>query len=115
MFLLSCIFDLNFKFDLQTWFLPRLVDRCHPNHGVQYDDIDCVAIEKRPKQRNCDDCGIFVMKYMDFLLQGYDITSLDSWSQELVETFRYRIAKDLQRGKATPIPGVRMRIRNGNA
>ncbi|KAK1378692.1 hypothetical protein POM88_025436 [Heracleum sosnowskyi] len=68
------------------------------------------AWSRRPKQRNSTDCGLFVMKYMDYLLQDYEIESLQ-WEDEDIEIFRYRIAKELQKGKARRIPGPLMRQR----
>lgn len=64
----------------------------------------------RPKQVNGTDCGIYVMKYMDYILQGFDLGAL-RWSQEDVEVFRYRIAVEIQKGEARRIPGFLMRQR----
>lgn len=52
------------------------------------------------------------MKYMDVMLQGYDIASIETWLQEVVDTFRYRIARELQVSKAIGISGVRMHKRH---
>ncbi|WOG87868.1 hypothetical protein DCAR_0207100 [Daucus carota subsp. sativus] len=72
------------------------------------------ALMRRPKQSNHTDCGIFVMKYMDYMLQGFHLQSM-SWTSSDVETFRYRIAKEIQRGKARMIPGFLMKQRLDNA
>ena len=72
------------------------------------------ALMRRPKQSNHTDCGIFVMKYMDYMLQGFHL-QLMTWTTSDVETFRYRIAKEIQRGKARMIPGFLMKQRLDNA
>ena len=96
---------------LQTWLLPKLFEIVHPNHGVNYDSVPCHVVPNRPTQQICDDYGVLVMKYMDFMLQGYDMTTLEPWPQHLVDTFHYRIAMELQKQKARLISGVRMRKR----
>ena len=60
-----------------------------------------------PKQNNYTDCGVYICKYMDYLLQGYDLSTL-VWDASDLEVFRYRIAKELQKGKARSIPNHRM-------
>ncbi|XP_074338974.1 uncharacterized protein LOC141677107 isoform X2 [Apium graveolens] len=100
--------------EVVTWLLPKLFGKLYPNHGIEYECVPCHFVRDRPTQQNSDDCGVFVMKYMDFMLQGYDITTLEPWSQDLVETFRYRIAMELQNGKARQISNDRMRKRLQN-
>ncbi|XP_074347380.1 ubiquitin-like-specific protease ESD4 [Apium graveolens] len=63
-----------------------------------------------PKQDNYSDCGVYVCKYMDYTLQGYDLAKV-CWDASDVEIFRYRIAKELQRGMAKLIPTHHMRKR----
>ncbi|KAL8132753.1 hypothetical protein AgCh_008293 [Apium graveolens] len=63
-----------------------------------------------PKQDNYSDCGVYVCKYMDYTLQGYDLAKV-CWDASDVEIFCYRIAKELQRGMSKPIPTHRMRQR----
>lgn len=75
---------------------------------------EVIPLPSIPKQRNYSDCGIYVMKYMDFFLQGYDIVAIGSWSQEVVDTFRCRITRELKLRKARGISGVRMRKLHGS-
>ncbi|XP_074355991.1 ubiquitin-like-specific protease ESD4 [Apium graveolens] len=63
-----------------------------------------------PKQYNYLDCGVYVCKYMDYTLQGYDLAKVH-WDVSDMEIFRYRIAKELQRGMAKPILTHSMRQR----
>lgn len=103
---------LHEEVEVLSWLLPRLYEKLHPDHSVEWDSVIPVnSVLNRPKQINGDDCGVFVMKFMDFMLQDYEIDSFGSWPQELVDTFRYRIAKELQAGKARPISNERMRKR----
>ena len=64
----------------------------------------------KPKQNNSNDCALFVMKYMDHILQGFDLREL-RWTDADIETFRFRIARELQKGKCRGIPGFRMQQR----
>lgn len=98
--------------EVVSWLLPRFLLKLKPQMERDPDSSHVVPLPQRPKQRNSNDCGVFVMKYMDFMLQGYDITSIASWSEHLVNMFRYRIAKELQAGKARGISSVRMRQRH---
>lgn len=84
----------------------------HPVEGLDPTSAEVLALPSRPKQRNSNDCGVYVMKYMDYFTQGYDLAEVPNWSQEEVDTFRYRIARELQLGKARGIPGIRMRRRH---
>ncbi|XP_074377487.1 ubiquitin-like-specific protease ESD4 [Apium graveolens] len=61
-----------------------------------------------PKQDNYSDCGVYVCKYMNYTLQGYDLAKV-RWDASDVEIFRYRIAMEFQRGMAKPIPTHHMR------
>lgn len=63
-----------------------------------------------PKQGNYSDCGVYVCKYMDYTLQGYDLSTV-SWNATDVDLFRYRIAKEIQKGIAKNIPTHRMKQR----
>ncbi|KAK1386419.1 hypothetical protein POM88_014597 [Heracleum sosnowskyi] len=90
----------------------RYLDRNAMNFPKEAPKVQ--AWSRRPKQRNSKDCGLFVMKYMDYLLQGYEMESLQ-WEDEDMEIFRYRIAKELQQGKPRRIPGFLMRQRIENA
>lgn len=49
-----------------------------------------------------------VMKYMDYILQGFAIGEF-TWFPDDIETFRYRIAMELQKGRARRIPRFLMR------
>ncbi|XP_074355333.1 uncharacterized protein LOC141694693 [Apium graveolens] len=95
-----------------SWLLPRLLHMVHPVEGLDPTSAEVLALPSRPKQRNSNDCGVYVMKYMDYFTQGYDLAEVPNWSQEEVDTFRYRIARELQLGKARGIPGIRMRRRH---
>ncbi|KAK1399055.1 hypothetical protein POM88_008918 [Heracleum sosnowskyi] len=104
----------DYQEDIQgvSWLLPRLLLKLNPQNKLDPSLVEIMALPSRPKQKNCNDCGIFVMKYMDLMFQGYDLTSIQAWSQELVDTFRYRIATELQKGKARGISCIRMRKRH---
>ena len=98
----------------QSWFLPRLLELIDPVEGRDPTSAEVIPLPSIPKQQNCNDCGVYVMKFMDFFLQGYDMASIPSWSQEVVDNFRYRIARELQIGKARGISGLRMRERHAS-
>lgn len=80
--------------------------------GLQFpkDDPLVQVWDAMPKQGNYSDCGVYVCKYMDYTLQGYDLSTL-TWDASDVEVFRYRIAKELQKGIARRIPSYLMRQR----
>lgn len=60
-------------------------------------------IEKRPKQTNGYDCGVYVCKYMDAILNGISLHEAE-WGTTLTAlTFRYRIAWELLSGEARKI------------
>lgn len=84
------------------------------NVGLPSEEPAVQAWSVRPKQNNTTDCGIFVMKYMDYLLQGFDISTL-MWDDSDIEVFRYRIAIEIHKGKARRIPGFLMRQRLDNS
>ncbi|XP_074352039.1 ubiquitin-like-specific protease ESD4 [Apium graveolens] len=86
--------------------------RVMPVEGRDPTSAEVLALPSRPKQRNSNDCGVYVMKYMDYFTQGYDLAEVPNWSQEEVDTFRYWIARELHQGKARGIPGIRMRRRH---
>ena len=77
---------------------------------VPEDDPLVQVWDTMPKQNNYTDCGVYICKYMDYLLQGYDLSTL-VWDASDLDVFRYRIAKELQTGKARSIPNHRMRQR----
>lgn len=79
--------------------MPRWLERLYHAKGRDPDSTEVLAPPSRPKQRNANDCCVYVMKFMNYFLQGYDIASVGSWSQEVVATFRYRIARELRIGK----------------
>lgn len=41
-----------------TWLLPRLFTKLHPQHGRDPAAAEILALPYRPKQRNCNDCGV---------------------------------------------------------
>ena len=84
----------------------------HPVEGLDPTSAEVLALPSRPKQRISNNCSFYVMKYMDYFTQGYDLAEVPNWSQEEVDTFRYRIARELQLGKARGIPGIRIRRRH---
>ena len=95
--------------------LPELIRFCERRqHVLPEGPAQISALIRRPKQNNYTDCGIFVMKYMDYMLQGFHLQSM-TWTTSDVETFRYRIAKEIQREKARMIPGFLMKQRLENA
>ena len=95
--------------------LPELIRFCERRQHVLPEGPAAIsALIRRPKQSNYTDCGIFVMKYMDYMLQGFHLQSM-TWTSFDIETFRYRIAKEIQRGKARMIPGFLMKQRLENA
>ena len=95
--------------------LPELIRFCERSQHVFPDGLAQIsALMRRPKQTNYTDCSIFVMKYMDYMLQGFHLLSM-TWTSSDVETFRYGIAKEIQRGKARMIPGFLMKQRLDNA
>lgn len=81
----------------------------HPQHRRDPASTEVIPLPFRLKQRNYKDCSFFEIKYMDYLSQGYDIVSMESWLQEVVDTFRYRKARELKLGKTRGISDVRMR------
>lgn len=58
----------------------------------------------RPMQDNYYDCGIFVCKYVDYLVRGNIDLGKEKWSIEDISVFRYRIAYELFKCKARDIP-----------
>ncbi|XP_063936209.1 putative ubiquitin-like-specific protease 1B [Daucus carota subsp. sativus] len=101
--------------EIVTEMLPDLIRFCERRQEVFPEGpAQISALMRRPKQSNHTDCGIFVMKYMDYMLQGFHLQSM-TWTSSDVETFRYRIAKEIQRGKARMIPGFLMKQRLDNA
>ena len=78
-----------------------------PRLTVPKEDPLVQVWDAMPKQNNYTDCGVYICKYMDYLLQGYDLSTL-VWDASDLEVFRYRIAKELQKGKARSIPNHRM-------
>ena len=57
-------------------------------------------MDKRPKQKGGVDCGVYVCKYMDAMLNGISIPSAHWDPEKDVITFRYRIAHELLNGEA---------------
>ena len=59
-----------------------------------------VVVQKaRPKQDTGCDCGVYVCKYVDTLLNGIALESAVWHPYDDVETFRYRITWELCRGR----------------
>nr|XP_017217396.1 PREDICTED: uncharacterized protein LOC108194972 [Daucus carota subsp. sativus] len=87
--------------------LARMLRYLGPRLTVPKEDPLVQVWDAMPKQNNYTDCGVYICKYMDYLLQGYDLSTL-VWDASDLEVFRYRIAKELQKGKARSIPNHRM-------
>ncbi|XP_074360484.1 ubiquitin-like-specific protease ESD4 [Apium graveolens] len=79
------------------------------NRNFQEQDPLFHVWDAMPKQDNYSDCGVYMCKYMDYTLQGYDLVKV-RWDTVGVQIFRYRISKELQKGMAKPIPTHRMRL-----
>jgi sentrin-specific protease 1 len=58
---------------------------------LNMDDWENVAHEEIPTQANDYDCGMFVLKYMDYITEGLVIT----FNQGNIEYFRKRVANEL--------------------
>ncbi|XP_074322857.1 putative ubiquitin-like-specific protease 1B [Apium graveolens] len=60
-------------------------------------------VQERPMQSNTHDCGVYVCKYMDVILNGISLRDA-VWEPVLgTWTFRYRIAWELSKGLARRI------------
>ncbi|XP_074350792.1 uncharacterized protein LOC141690081 [Apium graveolens] len=61
------------------------------------------GLDARPKQDGGKDCGVYVSKYMDTMLNGISLPSA-VWNAKVdVQTFRYRMAHGLSKGAARHI------------
>ncbi|KAL8088727.1 hypothetical protein AgCh_038492 [Apium graveolens] len=75
------------------------------------------GLDARPKQDGGIDCGVYVSKYMDAMLNGISLLSA-VWNAKVdVQTFRYRMAHDLSKGVARHISewGIRQRETDGQS
>ena len=77
----------------------RLAPERFPEDAIIYPQVENVV--ERPKQKNCIDCGVFFMKYMDCILtcNSEDWLGTD-WNEDVIKKFRHRIAWELHKGIA---------------
>ncbi|GAB2255085.1 hypothetical protein Droror1_Dr00008863 [Drosera rotundifolia] len=72
-----------------------------PNMTFKKGPASFHTYQKRPKQRNGSDCGVYVLKYMDYVLRGISLENQE-WSADDALIFRYRIALEILKRKARP-------------
>lgn len=58
------------------------------------------AVDERPKQEGSDDCGVYVCKYIDAMLNGIQLSAAHWDPIHDIRTFRYRMAWELVNGAA---------------
>lgn len=81
-------------------------DRFPANKYMRVKELD-----KRPKQDNGIDCGVYVFKYIDAILNGINLGEA-YWDPKLtILTFRYRIAHEIKNGEARQMSEWSMRQR----
>lgn len=85
---------------LQKEFIPVLLRATAPNRRWPMQSPKLHVLQQRPKQFNNYDCGIFVAKYVDCILQDIDITKLPNWTEDELNIFRVRIAHEIRQFKA---------------
>ena len=101
---------LNMCKILQEKLLPCMLNHLHPARFPQkYMEVH--GLEARPKQDGGIDCGIYVSKYMDAMLNGISLPAAVWDAKKDVQTFRYRMAHELSKGAARHISewGIRQR------
>ncbi|XP_063945818.1 uncharacterized protein LOC135151355 [Daucus carota subsp. sativus] len=77
----------------------RLAPERFPEDAIIYPQVENVV--ERPKQKNCIDCGVFLMKYVDCILTCNSENWLGTdWNEDVIKNFRHRIAWELHKGIA---------------
>ncbi|KAL8109123.1 hypothetical protein AgCh_025275 [Apium graveolens] len=69
-------------------------------------------VTARPKQDTGCDCGVYVCKYVDVILNGIRLEHAIWHPYDDVETFRYRITWELRRGRARHLSAWGLTQRN---
>ncbi|XP_074355665.1 ubiquitin-like-specific protease ESD4 [Apium graveolens] len=69
-------------------------------------------VTARPKQDTGVDCGVYVCKYVDVILNGIRLEHTFWHPYDDVETFRYRITWELRRGRARHLSAWGLTQRN---
>lgn len=79
-----------------------MLNYLHPaRFSVKYMKVK--AVDDRPKQEGGVNCGVYVCKYIDAILNGIPLRTAE-WSSNVdIRTFRYRIAHELKQGEARRI------------
>ncbi|KAL8126807.1 hypothetical protein AgCh_013921 [Apium graveolens] len=82
--------------------IPCMLNYLHPSRfPLKYMGVH--GLDARPKQDSGNDCGVYVSKYMDAMLNGISLPSA-VWNAKVdVQTFRYRMAHELSKGVARHI------------
>lgn len=86
--------SLKVRKHLLAWVRDEAADK--KKHFVE--DEWVMPTRNVPKQRNSDDCGVFLCKFADFLSRGWDDFT---FSQDHMNYFRSRIAHELLMERAT--------------
>lgn len=82
----------------------------HPaRFSLKYMEVH--GLKERPKQKGGIDCGIFVAKYMDAMLNGIRLPTAVWDAEKDIITFRYRIAHELSKGVGRHISDWSLRER----
>ncbi|KAL8146825.1 hypothetical protein AgCh_004530 [Apium graveolens] len=101
---------LEFCPNLKKKLIPYMLNYLHPSRfPLKYTRVH--GLDARPKQDGGNDCGVYVSKYMDAMLNGISLPSA-VWNPKVdVQTFRYRMAHELSKGVARHISewGIRQR------
>lgn len=83
---------------LQEKFLPCMLHFLDPVKFREDNFMRVRYVKDRPKQHGGSDCGVYVCKYMDAILNGISLAEA-AWDGVVdVITFRYRIAWELFTG-----------------
>ncbi|KAL8119762.1 hypothetical protein AgCh_017026 [Apium graveolens] len=90
--------------------IPYMLNYLHPSRfPLKYMELH--GLDARPKKDGGIDCGVYISKYMDPMLNGISLPSA-VWNAKVdVQTFRYRMAHELSKGIARHISewGIRQR------
>ncbi|XP_074374756.1 putative ubiquitin-like-specific protease 1B [Apium graveolens] len=99
-----------FQYYIMEKLIPYMLNYLHPSRfPLKYTRVH--GLDARPKQDGGNDCGVYVSKYMDAMLNGISLPSA-VWNPKVdVQTFRYRMAHELSKGVPRHISewGIRQR------
>ncbi|XP_074362489.1 putative ubiquitin-like-specific protease 1B [Apium graveolens] len=107
----SYVIMLYFLHALEEKVLPCWLNYLDPQRFTKK-FMKMAIVTARPKQDTGCDCGVYVCKYVDVILNGIRLEHAIWHPYDDVETFRYRITWELRRGRARHLSAWGLTQRN---